>query len=83
MVDDKVPDKYYIVGNNEFLRVKYVLVFADKDSKKSIKSSNRLFRMMSRHKVGTMIILYMLLLAVIGFLQSTFYMRLSRQLFPS
>jgi len=33
-----VPEKYYVVQNNEMVRVKYVLVYTDKDSQRRFNS---------------------------------------------
>eukprot|EP00118_Oscarella_pearsei_P009648 m.56257 g.56257 ORF g.56257 m.56257 type:complete len:235 (+) comp34580_c0_seq5:271-975(+) len=80
-VGDKVPDKYYIIGNNELLRVKYVLVFAENSRKRSGRQANRFLRAVGRHKFAAVIGVYVFLLVIIGFLQSSFYTRLSRRLF--
>ncbi|XP_002731205.1 protein mono-ADP-ribosyltransferase PARP16-like [Saccoglossus kowalevskii] len=70
-----VPDKYYIVTNNEVLRVKYLLVYASRTVKPraAAAQSSRLLTWMKNHQVAMVMIGYMLILLFIGFMNSSAY----------
>uniref|UniRef100_C3YBP1 Poly [ADP-ribose] polymerase n=1 Tax=Branchiostoma floridae TaxID=7739 RepID=C3YBP1_BRAFL len=58
----EVPEKYYIVSNNELLRVKYVLVYAEKKAQQRVQTPS----FFQRHKFFVLMSLYVVVLAVIG-----------------
>ncbi|XP_035667650.1 protein mono-ADP-ribosyltransferase PARP16-like isoform X2 [Branchiostoma floridae] len=58
----EVPEKYYIVSNNELLRVKYVLVYAEKKVQQRVQTPS----FFQRHKFFVLMSLYVVVLAVIG-----------------
>ncbi|XP_062516957.1 protein mono-ADP-ribosyltransferase PARP16-like [Corticium candelabrum] len=63
-----IPEKYYIVKNNELLQIRYILVFGQKVQ---TRTSRRGF--FSRHKFAVIMCLYLLALIFIGFIQSPVY----------
>ncbi|KAI8478430.1 Protein mono-ADP-ribosyltransferase parp16 [Branchiostoma belcheri] len=58
----EVPEKYYIVSNNELLRVKYVLVYAERKARPRVQAPS----FFQRHKFFILMTLYVIILAVIG-----------------
>lgn len=72
-----VPDKYYVVQNNEYVRVKYLLVYAEKAKPKR---NNKLLQLLNENKFALLLLAYSLLLGFIGLMNSrTFhkYMKIS------
>ncbi|KAM6306765.1 LOW QUALITY PROTEIN: protein mono-ADP-ribosyltransferase PARP16-like [Podargus strigoides] len=57
-----VPQKYFVVTNNQLLRVKYLLVYSQKQHRRS-SSQSSWFHI---HRFAIMMMLYLLLLIVIG-----------------
>lgn len=77
-----VPEKYLLVKNNEYVRVRYVLLYAEK-AKKVIKNS-RLVKFISENRFLLLLFSYSILLMFIGLLNSrTFnkYFKLSYRRF--
>lgn len=56
-----VPQKYFVVTNNQLLRVKYLLVYSQKQHRRPASQS-----WVSRHRFAVMMSLYLLLLFIIG-----------------
>ncbi|KAJ6662887.1 hypothetical protein lerEdw1_011091 [Lerista edwardsae] len=56
-----VPQKYFVVTNNQLIRVKYLLVYSQKQHRRPASQS-----WLSRHRFAVMMSLYLLLLLVIG-----------------
>ena len=69
----KVPEKYFVVSNDDYVRVKYVLVF-DK-----LGYIQRQRSWLMRHKFVLVIMFYVILLLVLSLLQS----RTLRQFFSN
>ncbi|XP_048732286.1 protein mono-ADP-ribosyltransferase PARP16-like [Ostrea edulis] len=65
----KVPDKYYIVQNNDVIRVKYLLVYCQK-SVSQRGSTSALRSWCFRHKFLLMMIMYALILIIVGLANS-------------
>ncbi len=63
-----VPEKYFIVKNNDYVRVKYVLVYAEKNQLN--RQSNRLARLINENRFMLLLIAYSLLLMFIGLMNS-------------
>ena len=61
----KVPEKYFVVSNDDYVRVKYVLVY---DKLKHVRGQHSSWLM--RHKFMLVILLYVILLLVLSLLQS-------------
>ncbi|XP_067999596.1 protein mono-ADP-ribosyltransferase PARP16 isoform X2 [Melanerpes formicivorus] len=57
-----VPQKYFVVTNNQLLRVKYLLVYSQKQHRRPSSQISWL----STHRFAIMMMLYLLLLIVIG-----------------
>ncbi|XP_010163756.1 protein mono-ADP-ribosyltransferase PARP16, partial [Antrostomus carolinensis] len=57
-----VPQKYFVVTNNQLLRVKYLLVYAQKQHRRPSSQSSWFYT----HRFAVMMMLYLLLLMVIG-----------------
>ncbi|NXS91837.1 PAR16 polymerase, partial [Jacana jacana] len=57
-----VPQKYFVVTNNQLLRVKYLLVYSQKQHRRPSRQSSWFYT----HRFGLMMLLYLLLLIVIG-----------------
>ncbi|XP_077989084.1 protein mono-ADP-ribosyltransferase PARP16-like [Glandiceps talaboti] len=68
-----VPDKYYVVTNNQVIRVKYLLVFASKTVQRVPSQSSRILSWVRHHPLATIMIVYALLLLCIGFMNSPSY----------
>jgi poly[ADP-ribose] polymerase 16 len=62
-----IPEKYYIVKNNDYVRVKYVFVYAEQ---LKIKRKNRLYQYFVDNKFALLLLSYSLLLILIGVLNS-------------
>lgn len=65
----KVPDKYYVVQNNEVIRVKYLLVYCQK-SVSQRGSTSAIRSWCFRHKFLLMMIVYALILIIVGLANS-------------
>jgi poly [ADP-ribose] polymerase 16 len=63
-----VPEKYFIVKNNDYVRVKYVLVYAEKSQLN--RQSNRLAQIINENRFMLLLIAYSLLLMFIGLMNS-------------
>ncbi|NXY87095.1 PAR16 polymerase, partial [Alcedo cyanopectus] len=57
-----VPQKYFVVTNNQLLRVKYLLVYSQKQHRRPSSQSSWFYT----HRFAVMMLLYLLLLIVIG-----------------
>lgn len=62
-----VPEKYFIVRNNEYVRIKYILVYAEKSKPKK---KNKLLQLINENKFVLLLIGYSLLLMFIGLMNS-------------
>lgn len=73
-----VPEKYYVVQNNEVIRVRYLLLYAHKTtSHRTMGSSRRSWFL--QHKFTLMILSYILILFAVGLMNSqTFQIRWPR-----
>lgn len=72
-----VPEKYFIVSNNDYVRVKYILIYAEKSKPKR---KNKLIQLLNENKFSLLLLSYSLLLVFIGLMNSrTFhkYMKIS------
>lgn len=72
-----VPDKYYVVQNNEVIRIKYLLVYVQKSSP-SRSLTSCWMSWLHGHKFVVMMFLYILILGIIGIANSRtfkFYIR--------
>ncbi|XP_061183406.1 protein mono-ADP-ribosyltransferase PARP16-like [Saccostrea echinata] len=65
----QVPDKYYVVQNNEVIRVKYLLVYCQK-SVSQRGSTSAIRSWCFRHKFLLMMIVYALILIIVGLANS-------------
>lgn len=75
--NSNVPEKYFIVSNNEYVRIKYVLIYAEKAKPKR---KNKLLQLLNENKFALLLLAYSMLLGFIGLMNSrTFhkYMKLS------
>ncbi|KAF4081389.1 hypothetical protein AMELA_G00160660 [Ameiurus melas] len=73
-----VPEKYFVVTNNELLRVKYLLVYSQKRSR--IRHAQRTSWLV-RHHFAIMMGLYLLLLIFIGAFNSTSFQSFWNRIF--
>ncbi|XP_019855808.1 PREDICTED: mono [ADP-ribose] polymerase PARP16-like [Amphimedon queenslandica] len=73
-INQKVPERYFVVTNDEMLRVKYILVFAQERGRPS--PTRRWF---SNHKWVLMVFLYLFLLLFLGLWNSRYVSRLYNQ----
>lgn len=64
---NQIPEKYFIVKNNDYVRVKYVLVYAEKQQ---MKRNNRLAQFLNENKFILLLLAYSLLLLFIGAMNS-------------
>ncbi|KAK3609199.1 hypothetical protein CHS0354_003179 [Potamilus streckersoni] len=65
----EVPEKYYVVQNNDVIRVKYLLVYAHKSPvKRSDKSLHTAW--LQEHRFAVMMVVYFLILCIIGMISS-------------
>ncbi|KAL3866472.1 hypothetical protein ACJMK2_043767 [Sinanodonta woodiana] len=65
----EVPEKYYVVQNNDVIRVKYLLVYAHKSP---VKRSDKFLQpaWLHKHRFAVMMVVYFLILCVIGMISS-------------
>uniref|UniRef100_A0A8D0GXP0 Poly [ADP-ribose] polymerase n=1 Tax=Sphenodon punctatus TaxID=8508 RepID=A0A8D0GXP0_SPHPU len=73
-----VPQKYFVVTNNQLLRVKYLLVYSQKQHRRP--SSQSWF---SNHRFAIMMLMYLLLLIVIGASNSPAFLYYWNRVFDS
>ncbi|XP_069137274.1 LOW QUALITY PROTEIN: protein mono-ADP-ribosyltransferase PARP16-like [Argopecten irradians] len=77
-----VPEKYYIVQNNDMLRVKFLLVYVEKTSQtKSLSQSHSSW--LYQHRFVVMIALYVLLLALVAVYNSRAFHHYLRKFWKS
>ncbi|XP_046549873.1 protein mono-ADP-ribosyltransferase PARP16-like [Haliotis rubra] len=65
-----VPEKYYVVRNNEVMRVRYLLVYAEKTKPKQLGVSRGHMTWFQQNKFLVMMSVYVLLLLAIGLANS-------------
>ncbi|OWF54131.1 mono [ADP-ribose] polymerase PARP16-like [Mizuhopecten yessoensis] len=70
-----VPEKYYIVQNNDMLRIKYLLVYVEKASQQKRETQSRRWHntWLFQHRFVLMIVLYVLLLALVALYNSRIF----------
>ncbi|XP_029378901.1 protein mono-ADP-ribosyltransferase PARP16 isoform X2 [Echeneis naucrates] len=73
-----VPQKYFVVTNNQLLRVKYLLVYSQRRHLSRHSRNNSWFL---RHHFAVMMSLYLLLLILIGAFNSTTFVSFWNRLF--
>jgi hypothetical protein len=79
-----IPEKYFIVKNNEYLRARYILLYAEKN--RQPKRANRFRQLINDNKFLLLLFSYALLLVFVGLLNSKAfhkYFKLSYQKFTS
>ncbi|XP_068740843.1 protein mono-ADP-ribosyltransferase PARP16-like isoform X1 [Montipora capricornis] len=59
-----LPERYYVVTNNQVVRVKYVLVYAKKKPHTRVQARNWL---VCRYPLASMMVIYVVILVLIGF----------------
>ncbi|XP_013804476.2 protein mono-ADP-ribosyltransferase PARP16 [Apteryx mantelli] len=74
-----VPQKYFVVTNNQLLRVKYLLVYSQKQHRRPCSQSS----WFSTHRFAVMMMLYLLLLMVIGASNSPTFLYYWHRMFDS
>ncbi|KAJ8249208.1 hypothetical protein GJAV_G00232320 [Gymnothorax javanicus] len=74
----EVPQKYFVVTNNQLLRVKYLMVYSQK---RHCKRHTRRTSWLVRHHFAIMMSLYLLLLVLIGAFNSTAFQSFWHRLF--
>ncbi|XP_013406038.1 mono [ADP-ribose] polymerase PARP16 [Lingula anatina] len=77
-----VPEKYYVVQNNEMLRVKYLLVYVNKQFTRTATRNSRISQpsWLAEHKFLMMVLCYALLLVAIGLANSKSLQQYMRRL---
>ncbi|XP_062998523.1 protein mono-ADP-ribosyltransferase PARP16 [Elgaria multicarinata webbii] len=73
-----VPQKYFVVTNNQLIRVKYLLVYSQKQHRRPASQS-----WVSKHRFAVTMILYLLLLIIIGASNSPAFLYYWNKLFDS
>ncbi|XP_022106191.1 mono [ADP-ribose] polymerase PARP16-like [Acanthaster planci] len=80
----EVPEKYYVVTNNEVVRLKYLLVFADKTkSKRSSQPRSKVMTFVCNHLFALCMLGYLIVLLLIGLLNSRTFQTFYRKHFGS
>ncbi|XP_050759488.1 protein mono-ADP-ribosyltransferase PARP16 [Gymnogyps californianus] len=74
-----VPQKYFVVTNNQLLRVKYLLVYSQKQHRRPSSQSSWFYT----HRFAVMMMLYLLLLIVIGASNSPTFVYYWHRMFDS
>ncbi|XP_075362475.1 protein mono-ADP-ribosyltransferase PARP16 isoform X5 [Mycteria americana] len=74
-----VPQKYFVVTNNQLLRVKYLLVYSQKQYRRPSSQSSWFYT----HRFAVMMMLYLLLLIVIGASNSPTFVYYWHRMFDS
>ncbi|XP_009701685.1 PREDICTED: mono [ADP-ribose] polymerase PARP16, partial [Cariama cristata] len=74
-----VPQKYFVVTNNQLLRVKYLLVYSQKQHRRPSSQSSWFYT----HRFAVMMMLYLLLLIVIGASNSPTFIYYWHRMFDS
>lgn len=67
-----IPHKYYIVTNNEIVRVRYLLVYASGPGSQLFTPRNAIMNWFGRNKMSTIFGVYMMLLVCIGFYNGSY-----------
>ncbi|XP_076105263.1 protein mono-ADP-ribosyltransferase PARP16-like [Mytilus galloprovincialis] len=78
----EVPDKYYVVQNNEVIRIKYLLVYAQK-SAPSRSLTSCWVSWLHQHKFAVMMFLYILILGLVGLANSRTFKYYFRKYFKA
>ncbi|XP_054693137.1 protein mono-ADP-ribosyltransferase PARP16 [Grus americana] len=74
-----VPQKYFVVTNNQLLRVKYLLVYSQKQHRRPSSQSSWFYT----HRFAVMMMLYLLLLILIGASNSPTFIYYWHRMFDS
>lgn len=63
-----VPDKYFVITNNEIIRVRYVIVYGkeNRNIKQQTVCDSKVIKWISNHKSITAMIVYAFILFIIG-----------------
>lgn len=77
----EVPEKYYVIRNNDVVKVKYLLIYADKISNNT-SLPNRI-SWFGQHKFALLMTIYVLLLVTIGLSNSKQFKQSMRRIFKS
>lgn len=72
-IQGRVPEKYFIVSNDEFIRIKYLFVF--EAQKPVVRSRGWLYQ----HKYAVVLLIYLLFLFAVGASQSKYVRRFFRK----
>ncbi|GFR59034.1 poly [ADP-ribose] polymerase [Elysia marginata] len=67
---DAVPEKYYVVQNNDAVRVKYLLVYRDHTSSAGSTGTSQSYSWIQQHKFPLLMFTYFILLVAIGLANS-------------
>ncbi|KAK6642858.1 hypothetical protein RUM43_004360 [Polyplax serrata] len=79
--NQSTPGKYFIVENNDFVRVRYLLVYGSYDSEAaSLRTSPTILGWIKRHKMFTFALAYVILLLAIGSSNSSLISKYFRRL---
>ncbi|GAB1603768.1 protein mono-ADP-ribosyltransferase PARP16-like [Argonauta hians] len=76
----EVPEKYYVIRNNDVIRVKYLLVYADNTPSKKLSHRMSWF---TQHKFALLMAFYFLLLVIIGLANSKQFKQNVKRMFKS
>ena len=74
----EVPEKYYVVTNNDMVRVRYVLVYAH--GRRSAPAGSELLRSARKHKQLLAMVFYVFLLIAIGLYNSKWFQAFCRRM---
>lgn len=73
-----VPERYYVVTNNQAVRVKYVLVYAEKKTPTSAQARNWLI---FRYPLASIMVVYILILVLVGLSRTRLFQKFYRKYF--
>lgn len=77
----RVPEKYYIVQNDELIRVKYLLVYTERTRTVAVKSMSTLKAWVLRNRFSLVIAAYVIFLMFVGFVNSKSFQLYYRRFF--
>ncbi|XP_071503844.1 protein mono-ADP-ribosyltransferase PARP16-like [Diadema antillarum] len=74
-----VPEKYYVVTNNEVVQIRYLLIFADKTTSRNVPNSSHWQRWIRKNLLCLLLIAYILILLLVSLFNSRTFQNVYRR----
>lgn len=75
ILTEAVPEKYFVITNNDIVRVRYILAYGEHTRRLLGVYNSRMYRWVVTHKAATTLIMYGIFLVIIGNGQQALYIK--------